>query len=209
MRRRTRFYPHGRWTTVFHYASPKRTDRDDTLGFHFRNRGRPHMLGADANPDQPGRNPAKRRKSREEAKKKRRRKRTRLSEHTCDDTILDEELHALGHARRPVPPLLDAAQIVGHQPLLPQRSGQEIRGRNCVLDGEVDADAADGRHGVRRITDAQESGAVPLTQPIDLNGEQFDCFSVLQFADAIGHKRRELRHTVAKRRQPSSLELIA
>lgn len=62
---------------------------------------------------------------------------------------------------------------------------------------------------MRRITDAQESRAKPLTQPIDLDREQFDRLPVLQFADAIGHKRRELRHTVAKRRRPSSLELIA
>ncbi|HXF93811.1 MAG TPA: hypothetical protein VNK46_13745 [Nitrospiraceae bacterium] len=101
------------------------------------------MLGTDANPNQPGRNPAERGKSRQEAKRKRRRKRTRLSEHTCNDALLDEALHALGHARRPVPPLLDAAQIVGRQPLFSQRFGQQIRGRDRILDGEVDANTVD------------------------------------------------------------------
>ena len=39
--------------------------------------------------------------------------------------------------------------------------GQEVGGGDGVLDGEVDADAADGGHGVGGVADAEQAGPVP------------------------------------------------
>jgi hypothetical protein len=53
-----------------------------------------------------------------------------------------------------------------------QRAPQDVRCGDRILNGEVDADASDRRHRVRRIADAQQPGPVPLRQPIDLHGQQ-------------------------------------
>ena len=39
-----------------------------------------------------------------------------------------------------------------------QRPGKDVRGGNRVLDREIDADAADRRHRVRRIADREQAG---------------------------------------------------
>ena len=41
---------------------------------------------------------------------------------------------------------------------------EEVGGGDGVLDREVDADAADGRHGVGGVADAEEAGAVPAAR---------------------------------------------
>jgi hypothetical protein len=61
-------------------------------------------------------------------------------------TALDSGQHGFGHAA------------------FTQRVGKQIRGGDRVLNGEIDADAADRRHSVRGIADAQESRPVPLAQ---------------------------------------------
>jgi hypothetical protein len=48
-----------------------------------------------------------------------------------------------------------------------------------VLNREIDADAADRRHGVRRIADAEQARPVPLAQPIDRDRQQLDCPSAI------------------------------
>ncbi len=41
---------------------------------------------------------------------------------------------------------------------------------SCTSD--VDADAADGGHGVGCVSDAEETGGAPLPEAIDLHGEE-------------------------------------
>ena len=53
-----------------------------------------------------------------------------------------------------------------------QRQRQDIGGRDGVLNREIDADAADRRHGVGRIADAEQPGPVPLLQTVDLDRQQ-------------------------------------
>ena len=53
------------------------------------------------------------------------------------------------------------------------------------------------------ITETKKARAIPLTQSIDLNGEQFYLFPVLEFVDTVGHKWRKLHEVTAERRQPS------
>ncbi|GGN73526.1 hypothetical protein GCM10011610_16090 [Nocardia rhizosphaerihabitans] len=45
-----------------------------------------------------------------------------------------------------------------------QRPGQNARGRDGILHGEIDADAADRRHRVRGIADARQAGHVPALE---------------------------------------------
>ena len=56
------------------------------------------------------------------------------------------------------------------RPALAQRPCEEVGGRDRVLDGQVDADAADRRHGVRGVADAEEPGPVPARQPVHADG---------------------------------------
>ena len=52
-----------------------------------------------------------------------------------------------------------------------KRSCQYIGRCHSVLDGHIDPDTADRRHGVSGIADAQQAGAMPLPQPVDPDGQ--------------------------------------
>ncbi len=72
-----------------------------------------------------------------------------------DDPILYLDLEALGNARRQFASPLQAPQQRERGAPRAQRSGQQVAGRHRILNREVDADAADGRHRVGGVTDAQ------------------------------------------------------
>ena len=61
----------------------------------------------------------------------------------------------------------------------PQLCCQQVRGRDRVLHGEIDADAANRRHRMRGIADAQQAGPRPALQPIDRDREQLDVVPAL------------------------------
>src|SRR5262249_43897564 len=50
---------------------------------------------------------------------------------------------------------------------------------------------------------------IPLAQPVDLNRQELNLFPVVEFADTVGHERRELCDRSMKRRQALFLELIS
>jgi hypothetical protein len=78
-------------------------------------------------------------------------------------------LEELRHARGELATLLDGGeQLIRYLPF-PQGTGEQVGGRDRILNGEVDADTTGGRHGVGGVADAQESRAVPLAQAIDLD----------------------------------------
>src|SRR6476646_2326290 len=75
-------------------------------------------------------------------------------EHIADDTFLNKDLHGLHHPRWPLPPPLNLAQdLYGNRPRS-ERQRENIGCGHRILNGEIDADAADRRHGVGRIADA-------------------------------------------------------
>ena len=86
---------------------------------------------------------------------------------------------ALGDAGRKHAPLLHTAEVILAQHPGRERLPQDVRRRDRVLHREIDADAADGRHGVRGIADAQKARAVPAIQPVDRDREQLDLVPVL------------------------------
>ena len=63
---------------------------------------------------------------------------------------------------------------------------EDARGGYGVLNGEVDADAADGGHGVGGVADAEEAGEVPAGEAVDLDGEKLDLVPVGELVYAVG-----------------------
>ena len=53
-----------------------------------------------------------------------------------------------------------------------QRTGEDIRRRDRILDREIDADPADRRHGVGGIADREQPGPMPAGQPVERDGQQ-------------------------------------
>ena len=72
-----------------------------------------------------------------------------------------------------------------------KRLGEDIGRGDSILDGEVDADTADRRHGVGGVADAEEAGAVPGPQSIDPHGQELDVVPVAQLGDAVAQERRD------------------
>ena len=112
-------------------------------------------------------------------------------EQRVDDPALHPDLDCLDHLHRQGAAALNRGEMLGGEPSLAQWRGENVGGGNRVLHREVDADAADRRHRVRRIADAQQPGPPPLGQPIDRDGQQFDVVPVLQLLDPIGEVRRQ------------------
>ena len=75
---------------------------------------------------------------------------------------------------------------------IPARSfdSEQVGRSDRVLDRQVDADAADRRHRVRRVADAEQARLRPLRQAIDGDGEQLD---VVPRANVFGDVRGQHR----------------
>ena len=71
-----------------------------------------------------------------------------------------------------------------------ERPGKQVRRRDRVLDGEVDADTSDGRHGVRGIADAKQPRPVPAREPVHAHGQQLQLVQACHLAGAAFEKRR-------------------
>ena len=81
----------------------------------------------------------------------------------------------------------------------------DIGGGHRVLHREIDADAADRRHGVRGVADAEQARPMPLPQPVDRHRQQLDVVEAFELADAVAQQRRQLDHALAERRQALAL----
>ena len=95
----------------------------------------------------------------------------------------------LDDPRREQPPLLDLCSSGSTSSPRSERPGEDVRGGDRVLDGEVDADAADRRHGVGGIADREQAGPPPARQPVERDRQQLHLVPVLQRVD----RRRRAR----------------
>ena len=88
----------------------------------------------------------------------------------------------------------------------PSRSGaaRMFAGGHRVLDGDVDADSADRRHGVRGVADAQHAGLPPLLQPVDADGQQLEIVDGRELVQPVGDLGRQ-----AGDRGPDLLDALA
>ena len=106
----------------------------------------------------------------------------------------------LDDPRREQPPLLHLVKQRIDILAARQRPGEDVGGRDRVLDREVDADAADRRHGVRGIADREQPGPVPAGQPVELHGQQVQVADLVELGEV--ESRRGLRHFLADRLDP-------
>ena len=83
---------------------------------------------------------------------------SRKLQRRADDVVLRRDLYRLRDARREAAAALHRLEIRDVERLRQQRLGEDVRRGDGVLHGEVDADAADRRHGVRRVADAEKPG---------------------------------------------------
>ena len=136
--------------------------------------GRANPLAPDAEADDPARGSAEAAGKRSSSRTMQRRLADRLRrlKQAPDDAILRRLLAGLDHARRKQPALLHLVQQRIDVFAARQRPGENVGGRDRVLDGEIDADPADRRHGVGGIADRQQARPVPACQPVELDGQQ-------------------------------------
>jgi len=84
---------------------------------------------------------------------------------------LDQCLHPLRKPRGERTAALDLRKIAGADSALAKGSRQHIGRCDRVLNGKIDPHAPNGRHGVSRIADAHQAGAMPLPQAIHPDGQ--------------------------------------
>ena len=90
------------------------------------------------------------------------------------EDAVGEDLDSLcvSHGRFAV--VLDSLQIVYGGAAGEEGLGEDVGGGDCVLKGDVDADAADRGHGVGRVADAEQAGGAPVLKAVYLDGEELD-----------------------------------
>ena len=116
----------------------------------------------------------------------------------ADEQVVDDDLKGLGDACGEFAAALDVGEgELGDDAGL-EGGGEDAGGGDGVLNGEVDADAADGRHGVGGVADAEQAGAVPAGEAVDLDGEKLDLVPVGDLVDAVGEEGDEADEGVAE-----------
>ena len=129
-------------------------------------------------------------------------------QHVADHALLHDDLDALGDACREFAPLLHLRQHVLADRAVAQRLGQDVGGGDRVLHREVDADAAERRHGMRGVADAEQAQAVPARHAVDRDGQKLDLVPVGDLAGAVGERRHRACDVGAERRQALAVHLF-
>lgn len=109
----------------------------------------------------------------------------RTCQNAANHAILYEDLQRLRGARGESSALLDSTQVVLCDRSTHEFCRQDIGCCDGVLNGEIDADAADGRHGMSRVADAKKSRQEPAGEAVHGYSEEADAVPIVQFADAV------------------------
>jgi hypothetical protein len=107
----------------------------------------------------------------------------------CGKAAENYSLHPLCMPRCKLPAALYFRQVIGAKSAFAERSCQYVGGSDCVLDGKVDPDASNRRHGVCRIPDTNESGTIPAAKAIHSYFKQFRIVPVAHLGDAVVQER--------------------
>lgn len=94
------------------------------------------------------------------------------------EEAVDEDLKRLSDASGEFAAVLDACQGEFGDDAGWEDGREDAGGGDGVLDGEVDAYASDGGHGVSGVADAKKAGEVPAGEAVDLDGEKLDLVPV-------------------------------
>ena len=161
---------------------------------------RPDVLGPHAKAEEPRRNAAQHREPLDQphdeqrrlrlARARQRRRRSRLF---CTITCM-RWVTRVGKSRRSC----TCGEIVVATASCAQRLGQDVGGGDRVLHREVDADAADRRHRVRGVADAEQARPVPCRSRSTATVSSLTCPKSVDLADAVAQKRRSAPHASAR-----------
>ncbi len=146
--------------------------RAQSSGWSRRSAGvrRGDSLRSYAHPYDPRRQALQDRKGFKKPQEPGRRDRPGGPQYARNHLILNKYLNCLGDFNGKFPPGLDARETFIRRTRLAQQGlRQQIGGRDGVLNRQIDADAADRRHGVSGVADAQKAGLVPQRQTVDGN----------------------------------------
>ncbi len=109
----------------------------------------------------------------------------------AEDSVEDfvgEDLYALGVVDGALAVVLDAGEVVGCSGSGEEGFGEDVGGGYGVLQRDVDADAADGGHGVGGVSDAEQAGRGPLLEAVDFYGEELDFVPGVEGGGAAGEE---------------------
>src|ERR1700683_2761121 len=95
-----------------------------------------------------------------------------MPQDASDEIVLNQYLESLNLAGWRLAALLDGLQVPGCDAALLKSLSENIRRGYCILNREIYANAADGRHGVGRIADTEQTVFIPPAQTIDGDGQQ-------------------------------------
>src|SRR5438093_1282873 len=133
---------------------------------------RAYVLGPEAHADHPRRDSLQNREALRERHDPGDARRPSARQQRIDRSILNEELHGLRYPGwKPATPL-HTAKLGERGSTRSQWTRQKIRGRDGVLDCEIEADASDRGHGVGRVADEEDAGRGPPSQPIHFHREE-------------------------------------
>ena len=158
------------------------------------------MLGSDSEANHASRQIAQRRKVLRYLEDDGRVHLGRAGQDPGDDGILDEDLELLGRTGREIAPSLDLVQVLQRHRAAAQARGQNVGGRDRILDGKVHTDAADRRHCMIGIADAEQAGPGPFLDTIDRHGEKLDVVPARDRVDTAGRQRQDGRQRLPKGR---------
>jgi len=166
------------------------------------------VFGTEADADQARGNSAKKGPSREKLEGPAQSEGFRTTENAADHTVLNNDLKPLGRPCWKRSPFLDGAKITLAGRSLQEHGTQNICCGYCVLNGKIDANAADWRHGVGRVANAQESRPPPTRQPVDSNGQEANVLPIAQFIHTIAQEGCERCNLLAERWEASLANLF-
>src|SRR6185436_9372708 len=151
----------------------------------------------------PRRDVAQERRGQEQADGQGRRERPLVLQRFADDAVLDGGLHALDLRHHRLAPPLHFGQVgFLDRPPRAQLLRQHVRGLDRVPDRVVDADAADGRHGVRGVAYEEQTRLVPPGEPVRGHREHVRLLPIVQRAHAVREPGHEPRHVALELRDP-------
>ena len=104
---------------------------------------------------------------------------------------MDDALEGLSDAGGELAAVLDSFQSEFGDDAGGEYGREDAGGGYGVLNGEVDADASDGGHGVGGVADAKEAGAVPAGEAVDLDGQELDLIPIGDLIYAVGKRGDE------------------
>src|SRR5215471_14187750 len=85
---------------------------------------------------------------------------------------------------------------------------QDVGSRDGVLNREIDPDATDGRHRMGRVTDTEQTRAIPLAQVIDQHRQEPDLFPVSNLLRAVLQKWRDRKDVVPEGIDAAAFDLF-